>query len=203
MANIGLDDLYYAPITMDSNDEETYGTPVKLAKAISAGLTVELAEAILYADNAAAETVRGFKSGKLTLGIDDIGTAKASALTGAAIDNNGVLVATAENDAPYVAVGFRAKKSNGLYRYFWLYKVKFSIPGVDLQTQGDSISFQTPTIEGTVLARNKASGTDAHPWKAEVTEGDTSVTTTTTTNWFTAVYEPDFSTQAASPGSTT
>ena len=45
MATIGLDKLYYAPITEDAVGEETYGTPVQLAKAISADLSVELAEA--------------------------------------------------------------------------------------------------------------------------------------------------------------
>ena len=45
MATIGLDKLYYATITDDENGEEIYGTPTQLAKAISAELSVELAEA--------------------------------------------------------------------------------------------------------------------------------------------------------------
>jgi hypothetical protein len=53
MATIGLDRLYYAPITeAPATGEETFGTPVILAKAISAELSVELAEATLYADDA-------------------------------------------------------------------------------------------------------------------------------------------------------
>ena len=55
MATIGLDKLYYAKITEDSNGEETYGVPSVLAKAITAELSVELVEAILYADDGAAE----------------------------------------------------------------------------------------------------------------------------------------------------
>ena len=51
MATIGLDKLYYAQITEDVNGNETYGTPAVLAKAISAELSVELNEAILYADD--------------------------------------------------------------------------------------------------------------------------------------------------------
>ena len=39
MATIGLDKLFYAPITEDENEEETYGTPVQLAKAISVELS--------------------------------------------------------------------------------------------------------------------------------------------------------------------
>ena len=144
MATIGLDKLYYAPITEDANGNETYGTPAVLAKAISAELSVELNEAILYAD--------------------DGGTP--------------------------VAVAFRARKSNGKYRYYWLYRVKFGIPATNLQTKGDSISFQTPTIEGTIMRRNKVDFNDNHPWKAEVTEGAEGVDDSVISTWYDAVYEP-------------
>ena len=97
MSTIGLDSLYYATITDDANGEETYGTPEVLAKAIKCDLSVELAEAILYADDAAAEVVKAFKEGKLSLGVDDIGVAKAKALTGAEVDSNGVLVSAGED----------------------------------------------------------------------------------------------------------
>ena len=65
MATIGLDRLYYAKITENDAGEETYGTPEQLAKAISADLSVELAEATLYADDGASEIVKEFKSGTL------------------------------------------------------------------------------------------------------------------------------------------
>lgn len=47
MATIGLRDLYRAPITIGTSGAEEYGTPVRMAKAISAELSVEVAEAIL------------------------------------------------------------------------------------------------------------------------------------------------------------
>jgi len=192
MATIGLDKLYYAKITEAENGEETYNKPVQLAKAMSADLSVELAEATLYADDGAAEIVKEFKSGKLTLGIDDIGSTVASDLSGATIDANGVIVSASEDGGTPVAVGFRAKKSNGKYRYFWLYRVKFGIPAANMATKGDSITFSTPTIEGTILRRNKPDTRGKHPWKAEVTEGDTSVTEETIVNWYNEVYEPAY-----------
>ena len=73
MATIGLDKLYYADITEDESGDETYGMPVQLAKAISADLSVELNEAILYADDGESEIVKEFKGGTLSLGVDDIG----------------------------------------------------------------------------------------------------------------------------------
>ena len=197
MATIGLDKLYYAKITEDENGNETYATPVQLAKAMNADLSVELAEATLYADDGAAEIVKEFKNGTLSLGVDDVGASVASDLTGATIDANGVVVSTSEDGGDPVAVGFRAKKSNGKYKYYWLYRVKFGIPATNLATKGDIITFSTPTIEGTILRRNKVDGNGKHPWKAEVTEGDSAVTADTITNWYKEVYEPSYTTAAA------
>ncbi|MGN0477724.1 MAG: major tail protein [Ruminococcus sp.] len=192
MATIGLDKLYYAPITEDENGEETYGTPVQLAKAISAELSVELAEATLYADDGASEVVKEFKSGTLSLGVDDIGPSVASDLSGVTIDKNNVIIASSEDVTAPVAIGFRAKKSNGKYKYFWLYRVKFGIPASSLATKGDSITFSTPTIEGTIMRRNKPDGKNNHPWKAEVTEGENNASNDTITNWYKNVYEPTY-----------
>ncbi len=192
MATIGLDKLFYAPITENASGDETYGTPVQLAKAISADLSVELAEATLYADDGQAEIVKEFKSGTISLGVDDIGKDVAAALTGVTVDSNGVVISTSEDGGNPVAIGFRAKKANGRYRYFWLYRVKFGIPATNLATKGDSITFNTPTIEGTVTRRNKADDSGKHPWKAEVTEGESGVTAITTASWYNAVYEPSY-----------
>ena len=197
MATIGLDKLYYSKITEDAEGQETYGTPKPLAKAMTAELSVELAEATLYADDGAAEVVKEFQSGTLSLGVADIGTEIAEDLTGATIDGNKVLVSTSEDGADPVAVGFRAKKSNGKYRYFWLYRVKFGIPATNLTTKGDSIEFSTPTIEGTVMRRNKPDSLGKHPWKAEVNEDDTGVPATVITNWYKDVYEPKYAATVA------
>ncbi len=174
MATIGLDKLYYATITENTSGEETYATPTPLAKAISAELSVEVAEAILYADDGPSEVVKEFKSGTLTLGVDA----------------NGVLISSSEDGGKPVAIGFRAAKANGKYKYFWLYKVKFALPTTTLATKGDSITFQTPSIEGTIMRRNKADSTGKHPWKAEVTEGVTGVGAQVISSWYTKVYEP-------------
>ncbi len=192
MATIGLDSLFYSKITEDQNGVETYGPPKVLAKAMTAELSVELIEAILYADDGVSEVVKEFKSGALTLGIDDIGSLVAQDLTGCKIDSNNVVVSRSEDGGSPVAIGFRAKKANGKYRYFWIYRVIFSVPPTSLATKGDSITFSSPVIEGTVFRRNKLDAENKHPWKAEVTEGDNGVATSIITGWFNEVYEPDF-----------
>jgi len=191
LATIGLDNMVYAKITEGANGEESYGVPKILAKAIKADLSIELAEAALYADDALAHSVKAFKGGKLSLGVEDIGVPVAADLTGASVDDNGVLVASGEDDGCLVAVGFRALKPDNRYRYFWLYRTKFAVPSSNLQTKGDSIQFQTPTIEGTLMRRNKPDASGKHPWKAEVTEGDPGVAPVIAA-WFSQVYEPQY-----------
>lgn len=192
MATIGLDKLYFAEITEDENGNETYGTPTQLAKAMSCDLSIELAEATLFADDGAAEVIKEFKQGTLALGISDIGIEIANKLTGATIDSNYVLISSADDRGKPVAVGFRAKKSNGKYRYFWLYRVTFGIPATNLATKGDSITFSTPSIEGVVVRRNKATTDGKYPWKAEANEDDANVPANVITSWYNSVYEPDF-----------
>ena len=66
---------------------------------------------------------------------------------------------------------------------------------MELVTKGDSITFNTPTIEGTIMRRNKVDTKGKHPWKAEVTEGEV-LDPDVITNWYKQVYEPYFGAQA-------
>lgn len=198
MATIGLDKLYYAIITEGTGGVETYGTPKVMAKAISAELAPQIAEATLYADDGAAENVKEFTSATFTLGVDDLASDVMADLLGVTVDQNGVVVSTPDDAAPYVAVGFRAKRSNGKYQYFWLYRVKFGVPNNTLATKGESITFNTPSIVGTVMRRNKADGNGGHPWKVDVVEGATGVDQTVIDGWYSDVYEPDYSGSAVS-----
>ena len=79
------------------------------------------------------------------------------------------------------------------YRYFfWLYRVIFGIPAANPQAKGDSITLQTPSIEGTVMRLSKPDTKGTHPWKAEVSEGASGVTAETNFGWFRQVYEPTY-----------
>ena len=113
MATIGLRDLYRAPITIGTSGAEEYGTPVRMAKAISAELSVEVAEAILYADDGADEVVKEFVSGEITLNVNDLLPADLAALLGQKQDTDKVVYGSDSDEAPYTAIGFRAKKAGG------------------------------------------------------------------------------------------
>ena len=70
----------------------------------------------------------------------------------------------------------------------------------NLTTKGESIEFSTPSIEGTVTRRNKVDGQGKHPWKAEVSEDDSGVSSTVITGWYDEVYEPSYADQTAGAG---
>lgn len=194
MPRIGLDSIYMAEITEDSLGNETYGTPVALAKALSANLTINEKEAILYANDKLDEYYREFNDGTIDLNIKEIPTANLQKLLGAVVDSNGAVVDIGDSSPPPVAIGFRALRSDKSYEYTWLYRVIFGIPAENNQTKGDAIAFQMPTIQGKIMHRHKADGLGKYPWRAKVNGSDTNVPTLVKTNWFQSVYEPDYST---------
>ena len=107
---LGLKDLYYAVCT-EADGAESYGTPKKMAEAMSADLSVKTADGSLYADDTLSESVTEFASGTLKLGIKDLTPEVLAELLGQAVDKNSVVWAGKEDEPPYVAVGFRAKKT--------------------------------------------------------------------------------------------
>lgn len=181
MATIGLKDLYVAKITSaDDVAVPTYATPVRLAKAIKVDLSVETAEAALYADDSIDAVEREFVGGEIKLNVNDLSNENLALLLGWETDSDGVLYGSANATAPYFAIGFRAKKPGGKYKYLWIYKAKFAAPAENYETKGNSINFVTPEISAKFMAR--ADGR----WKADYTALETDQHAQA---WFTKVRE--------------
>lgn len=178
---LGLKDLFYA-ICTEENGVETYGTPKKMAEAMTADLSVKTADGTLYADDTLSESVTEFASGTLKLGIKDITPEVAAELLGQEVDKNKVVWAGKNDEPPYVAVGFRAAKTGGKFRYVWLLKAKFKVPSEKYETKGESIKFNTPDIEADFTTRKKD-----NRWKADYVGEETDTAAKT---WFRSVPEP-------------
>jgi len=170
MAQIGLKYLICSKLT-EVGSVATYDTGLVMSKAIKADLSIEINEGTLYADDQIVESIKEFKSGKLTLNGDHLSYETRSLILGHTLETIGTtqnkkLVAKGVDDGAFVGVGFYATTINGgvrRYRAIWLSKVKFGIPGESLETKGDVINFQTPVIEGTILT--DVTGV----WKTEAT----------------------------------
>lgn len=188
---LGLKDLFYAVCTETETDgvvTEEYETPKKMAEAMTADLSVTTADDSLFADDTLSESITEFVKATLKLGVKDLTPEVLAELLGQKVDQNKVVWAGKEDEPPYVAVGFRAKKTNNRYRYIWLLKGKFKLPSEKYETKGNSIKFNTPEIEGEFSTRKKDSC-----WKADYvgTEEDTAAQT-----WFNKVPEPADTVQA-------
>lgn len=65
------------------------------------------------------------------------------------------------NAAPYVGVGFivgDVYKGTVTYRAYWYYKVQFTRGNRTFSTKGESVSYQTESIEGAAVAVQLSSG---------------------------------------------
>lgn len=178
---IGLKDLFYAIIN-EQEGVETYGTPKKMAKVMEADLSVDTATETLYADDALDESVSEFSKGTLKLGIKELTPEVAAEILGQMLDQNKVVWAGKDDEPPFMAVGFRAKKTGGRYRYIWLLRAKAQLPTEKFKTKGEAIEFNTPEIEIDFTTRKK----DEY-WKADLVAKPEDEAAQT---WFTAVPEP-------------
>jgi phi13 family phage major tail protein len=136
-----------------------------IAKAIQADIAITINDVKLYADDVIAESDKSFQSGTITLGIDDLSDAVQTALLGHAV-SDGELTASGTDDPPYVSIGFYGvKKVSGArkYRAIWLTKVQFAEPSDTNKTKGETLEFNTPVLEGTIMLD------DSGNWKNEKT----------------------------------
>lgn len=189
MATIGLDDVHYAKLG-PINEEFNLDKQIKHYKgAIKADISVQNASADLYADDGVWESVDEFSKGTLSLEMADIPVSNEFDLLSGTLMNSGRdLYSSAEDVASYYSVGFRARKADGTYRYYWLYKVKFGQPSYTYQTKGDGITYATVTLPGTFYALKRTDSAGKHPWR--IRHDELSVGDTTATNWFENVYAP-------------
>ena len=174
MALIGLRYPVYAPLTED----ETAGTcnyeqGKVAAKAVRVDMSLNIAESVLYADDAAAESIREFIDGTITFTADDLDASVRKDWLGnktetVTVDSEEVevLVSGEEDNPGYFGFGFivpKIKNNTRFYRAVIYLKVQFSEPNETAETKGQQINFQTPTIEGRVFRRIDGN------WKKEIT----------------------------------
>ena len=175
MAKVGLKYPVYAIL---GEDGASYSGGAVIAKAIKASVTAESNDVKLYADDGVAESDKSFKGGKISLNVDDLTNKTYCALLGhkftAASEADPAtpetVLANANDIAPFVGVGFYGKvvrNNKPCYLAKWLKKVQFAEPTDETETKGDTVNFQTPTIEGDVFQLDNGDWKDQAEFKNE------------------------------------
>ena len=95
-------------------------------------------------------------------------------------------IRTAQDKPPYFAVGFKSEKSNGKFRFVWLFKVRAKPLTENFATkEGDTVTRQNPEVEFTAIKR-----THDGRYQAVADEGENGFTAEKGAAFLSTVYEP-------------
>ena len=192
---IGCDNLVYATMTTEdtASAPPVYGEVKQAIGVMSLNINPNGAQETLFADDGPMETASTLGRIEVEIQKNELTTENKADLLGHQIDAKGALVYGDSDIPPWVAIGFRTLKSNGNYRHVWLYKGKFTEPEDSNETKGDSINFQSDTINGQFTRLNYAytiNSKKVRPWKYELDQDHTSADATTIGKWFEAPVMP-------------
>lgn len=192
---IGCDNLVYAKMTTEDTKTTApvYG-PIKDAPGVmSFNINPNASQETLFYDDGPGEVASTLGNIEVEIQKNELTTQNKADLLGHAIDSKGALVYSDSDIPPWHAVGFRSLKSNGNYRYVWLYKGKFNDPEDNNETKGDGINFQTDTINGQFVKlayEITIGGKVRRPWKYEIDGDNASADAAAISSWFDSVKLP-------------
>lgn len=181
-STIGLKKLAIALLTKDDDTGHTYGTVQVLEGPINVTITPQNTDPdIQYAGDVEWDVINPDPEYTVAVELADLPLDLRSMVSGHTIDDNGVMIVTDKDTAPYVAIGLESEKSNHKNRAVWLYKAR-AVPVTDTyQTkEGATITRQTGTVEFTAIKRT-------HDGKAYAM-ADEDTKAGSTANWLTKVY---------------
>lgn len=147
---IGCDNLHYALMTTE--DTATTAPVYAAIKAAPGVMHVNInpnaSLATAFFDDGPGDTASTLGNIDVEIQKNSLTTENKADLLGHTIDVNGGVAYAGDDTPPFVAISFRTLKSNGKYRYVWLYKGRFADPEDNSETKADSINFQSDTISG-------------------------------------------------------
>lgn len=170
MANIGLRNAKYNEIDYTTKKYKTLEdekVPI-LGRMVDAKLTEDRSEASLFADDGLTEYVNAFAGGKLALTLDDVDDKTYARVKGCQVNENEV-TENQDDSAPELAYGhIITKMINGVkkYKVEFLPRIRITSITADAKTKGESIEFNTVSLEAKVMAlTEEINGLKIGDWK--------------------------------------
>ena len=190
-STVGLKNMVIAPVTADTETATTYGDLQRVAGAIEATITPENNDPdIQYFDDVEGDVLYPDPELTFKTKLADLPLIVQEMIFSNKIDDNGVLIRTANDKPGYFAVGFMSEKANGTYRYVWLFKVRAKpITETYATKEGTSITRQTGEVEWTAIKR-----TSDGRYQAVADEGENGFTAEKAAAFLNTVYTPVFTT---------
>jgi phi13 family phage major tail protein len=189
---VGVDQIYYALVTQDDANGYVAGTPAYLAPAMNVSQEPASSSKTQYADNQPFDVLTAEGETKVSCEITGLTASVLATLLGMTYDVTNARIFDNGGTPPYVALGFRAKKSDGTFRYFWFLKGRFNKPKEETPTQSDTADPKSVTLEftaaKTVYVFTLVGGGLADSVKRVF--GETSDANFVATTWWNAVQVP-------------
>lgn len=188
-STVGLKNMVIAPVTADTETTTTYGDLQRVAGAIEATITPENNDPdIQYFDDVEGDVLYPDPELTFKTKLADLPLIVQEMIFSNKIDDNGVLIRTANDKPGYFAVGFMSEKANGTYRYVWLFKVRAKpVTETYATKEGTSITRQTGEVEWTAIKR-----TSDGRYQAVADEGENGFTAEKAAAFLNTVYTPVF-----------
>ena len=190
-STVGLKNMVIAPVTADTETATTYGDLQRVAGAIEATITPENNDPdIQYFDDVEGDVLYPDPELTFKTKLADLPLIVQEMIFSNKIDDNGVLIRTANDKPGYFAVGFMSEKANGTYRYVWLFKARAKpVTETYATKEGTSITRQTGEVEWTAIKR-----TSDGRYQAVADEGENGFTAEKAAAFLNTVYTPVFTT---------
>lgn len=185
---IGFKDLHIALVTTNTETAYAASDPVKFMKAISGKTSTKRSSEKIYSDDTIEDIVSSFDGVDVEFEGDQL-SHKTIAMIISACYESGFLVENKDDQAQEVAIGYRAKMSNGKYEFIWYYCGKFDGDDEDeFETEGEKPSPKTKTVKGSFYARKKDGNYRIRVMEDELLDSHTDAKTAIA-NWFSKVQE--------------
>lgn len=150
-----LRDIHIALVTKNDALNYATGDPIKLGRSISVKETVKKNVEKTYSDDGVEEVIERYISTEIEFEVNKLSPNDKSMVRGALYEN-GFLVYNKDDKTPEVAIGWRAKNTNGKYEFIWHYCGKFNDGWTEnFETEGEKVKTQTPKMKGTFYPRAK------------------------------------------------
>ncbi|MDM0980789.1 major tail protein [Clostridium perfringens] len=184
-----LKDIYIALVTKNSAIEYATETPLKLGRAISAKVTFKKNVDKTRSDDSVEEVIESDEGIEIEFDVNKLSPEQKAILRGATY-KNGMLVYNKDDQAKEVAIGWRAKNTNGKYEFVWYYCGKFNGGwSEDYETEQDKTKTQTSKMKGTFYSREKDGNSCVEVDESYLLEEHNSAKSAIEA-WFTKVPEP-------------
>jgi len=188
---VGVDNLVYALITKNLDDEYVAGTPKKLAPAAEVASAPTINSLTTYYDNEAANTFTTEGPSEIGVVVSNVPAEILAEVLGKDyVEAEGRVYDEGVANPPEVALGFRYNMGKNGYRYYWYHVGTFAGGTEEAATKNENVDAKTYELTYTALKTNKKFTVGSKTMKLKRVFADTADANFDASGWFDQVQVP-------------